>query len=854
MPFSTPWSPDTESWQAYVPAVSTPGLDPACARPSPGRPPVVHHFHQLILLPRGPFDLPPAPPTNYRNLLAAPAPAASWAATPPPPTVVVAGGPCPAWTESRLRWGLFVAYEQAWQWQGTSLGELIESISLAPREELEIQVFTWDRTKTSRDLETTDLVDQKSETSLTMHSSAQVLRRMQEEIHWDFGVNVGYSAGITAGVELGVGQSSSDVTERRREQTQDLTSRTARQVRSERRVAISTVRETGIEERRTRKLVNRNPTRTVTYNFYETLSHYRVEIAPVETSWVVAIPNSLPAVTPAWVACHEGILREHLLDLGQSPGFDAARRLARQFPSDPIREAVARLHHAFVSQPMGVISPPRPWRAGPERPEPVPLCITEATEEPPILEKIGRALAAIFTGGMTELVYGVVELAGGEPAPAEGERYSYHFIENFLGGVIQTPSVPGLLAAMKLVADWYKPYQSGRTRCLYRVSAEVEAALGFAYSVLVQGTGEFPPELSLPEDATDESKKAAREAWLEWKRERQAVIDQLVADQMAFEALRCHISDYILHYMRPIWLSEDPGQRFARLSRELLGGIGDAPLIARLIEQPLLGFHLNCSVFPIRLGRELERALRDALEKGAALPRLPNPEGAETFVHMLSIQAKGLRSRVTDHFARIADQRFQREGRRILDTAIRDAVRNVLTCKRPQEPDDAGPSLTPAMLPEVITIAQERIHAILKTASKGPLLYLTDEENVLRGKAEDHLDGLAEMTIDAEATAENLDQLLATATLAGRVTRERDFKPIMVTLPDGGYYCEPVLGQCSAAEDLRGRAIEAETASSEAFTRQAVSEAERRERRLAEGNLEGEEPVPTVRVVLEQEP
>jgi hypothetical protein len=230
-----------------------------------------------------------------------------------------------------MRWGLFIAYEQAWHWQGASLGELIDSISLTPKEELEIQVYTWDRTKMSRDLETTDLVDQKTETSLTMHSSAQVMRRMEEETHWDFGVNVGFSSGITAGVELGIGQSSSDVMERRREQTQDLTSRTARQVRSERRVAISTVRETGVEERRTRKLRNPSPTRTVTFNFYETLAHYRVEMAPVETTWVVAIPNRLPEVTPAWVAGHEGILRDHLLDSGQSPSFGAARRLAQEF-------------------------------------------------------------------------------------------------------------------------------------------------------------------------------------------------------------------------------------------------------------------------------------------------------------------------------------------------------------------------------------------------------------------------------------------------------------------------------------------------------------------------------------------
>ena len=481
MRFSTPWSPDVDSWRTYVPSASSPGLDTECERPRPGRPPVVHRFHQLILLPKGPIDLPPAPSTDYGRLTFTPD--FGTAAAPPPPPSAPSAMTGQSWIESRLRWGLFVAYEQAWHWQGASLGELIDSISLTPNEELEIQVYTWDRTKTSRDLETSDLVDQMSETSLTVHSSAQVVRRLEEETHWDFGVNVGYSSGITAGVELGIGESSTDAMERRREQTQDLTSRTARQVRSERRVAISTVRETGVEQRRTRKLRNPNPTRTVTFNFYETLSHYRVEIAPVETTWVVALPNRLPVVTPAWVSCHEGILRDHLLDPGQASGFSAARRLAQRFPPDQIQEAVRWLHLAFVSQPMGVHSPPRPWRAGAERPEPLPVCTFEASEQPSILERIGRVLAAIFTGGVSELVRGTIEAAAGEATDSTAnDRYSYFFIANFLTGVISAPSVPGLLAAMKLVSDWYKPYQSvgstGTVYCYYRVSAEAESAPG----------------------------------------------------------------------------------------------------------------------------------------------------------------------------------------------------------------------------------------------------------------------------------------------------------------------------------------------------------------------------------------
>jgi hypothetical protein len=107
--------------------------------------------------------------------------------------------------------------------------------------------------------------------------------------------------------------------------------------------------------------------------------------------------------------------------------------------------------------------------------------------------------------------------------------------------------------------------------------------------------------------------------------------------------------------------------------------------------------------------------------------------------------------------------------------------------------------------------------------------------------------------VNTEVAADHLLQVQAAAVVAARVNHERDFKPIMVTLPDCGYYCEPVLGQCSAAEELRSREINADTGQAEAEARQAMSEAERRERRLAEGNLEADPATPTVRVVVEKE-
>ena len=47
--------------------------------------------------------------------------------------------------------GIYTAYEQTWRLLGYSRGALLSSISLAPKEELSIEIFTFDQFKTDNE-------------------------------------------------------------------------------------------------------------------------------------------------------------------------------------------------------------------------------------------------------------------------------------------------------------------------------------------------------------------------------------------------------------------------------------------------------------------------------------------------------------------------------------------------------------------------------------------------------------------------------------------------------------------------------------------------------------------------------
>lgn len=815
MRISNLWSLDPKSWIQYFPEDSVPVPQPTCTVPTHGVPPVVHRFHDLFLLEQIPVNLPMIP-SQQQELFG---------------RLRNTCSPCPSercprpWEERGLRWGIFVVYEQAWYWKGTSLGELIESISLTPQEELEIQIFTWDRTKLSRDLETTDLVDKKSEISLTTHDSSHVLNRMEKERQWQFSANVGFEKGVTVGVDVEAGESVRNMSEKRREQKQELTSKTAQQVRSERKVKISTVREMGIEERRRRLLKNPNPTRSVTHNFYETLSHYQVDIAPVEVRLVVAIPNELPEITPCWIVCNEGILREHLLDETQEPGFEAARRLAVEAIQDPVAAAAQQLRDVFYSQPGAPVHEGDPV----PQPEPSP----EPHRGPSAAELAGATAAALLLGPLGVLLMPSLHAEAEVPTTAPP---SFWEIARFLDAVAQTPSLAGLVKALEMLKDWYTPWEEDGQNRVYQITPEMDGALALATGAVIYETQEIP---QMPAGGDETAQQAAQEAWLAWKSEKQQALQTRHENQALFDGLKCHIEENLLHYMRSIWLVEDPGVRRSYLSNRLTSSIGNE--FDSLIEEPLLGFHLNCSVFAVKLTADEEEELfrvfhhTDQTLDGLSLQAL------HTFVGRVNTLGQDLKNRVGEHFNRVADRRFRADARRILNNAVSDGVKYVLTCEKPDQ------LLTPGLLTDVMTHANRKVSEALTRVHQDQAwenYYLNESEK--RGKADTEAcaDILGSLTVDTSAEDTILEELTGVGRWVVTATETNpEFKTIMVSLPDGGYHCEPVVGDCSGAEKLRERELEAEV-------RLRELEVDRRKQRLESGNLEPEPPVPTLNVTV----
>ncbi len=102
----------------------------------------------------------------------------------------------------RYEIGLVSEYQQQWDLTGYSRGSLVSSITLAPAEELTIEVFTWDRSK----LEQED--DQSSEAERSVEASA--LARVSAQVNNDLTETTDKSGKIGLGVPLPVQGVSAD--------------------------------------------------------------------------------------------------------------------------------------------------------------------------------------------------------------------------------------------------------------------------------------------------------------------------------------------------------------------------------------------------------------------------------------------------------------------------------------------------------------------------------------------------------------------------------------------------------------------------------------------------------------------
>lgn len=236
-----------------------------------------------------------------------------------------------------------LVFEQEWCHKGYTRGERINSIGLAPGEELTLEVHSWTKEHFKSERELAVEAEMTLSNRLTARDHLEVASKIATQTNYGSNANVnvtipveGIPIGIGAGTNLGVALNTAiDTTAQR---TTESTNEAVNTLKSQRKLRIEEARETGREEKQLRKVANTNRCHTLNIHYFEVLSNFEVTLKLVDVVPCVLLSMPQDVVIPAWVLCHEHILKAVLLDKVFLPGFEAAKTLETEAALERIEE------------------------------------------------------------------------------------------------------------------------------------------------------------------------------------------------------------------------------------------------------------------------------------------------------------------------------------------------------------------------------------------------------------------------------------------------------------------------------------------------------------------------------------
>ncbi len=229
--------------------------------------------------------------------------------------------------------GLVTAFEQEWKLKGYSRGSLVNSITLAPQEELTIEVFTYDKFKIEEEKTLTTEFEKNVESSAMAKVSSQIARDLTETTNSNGGlgitlpveaVAVKADASVSNSITEGINSSLNTINE--------TTLKVSEKFKSTTQIKITQTHEFGEEKRTLRKIKNPNGSRTLTLNYFEVLENYEVDTKVTSNNnFCLLVKNpDYGTINENFILAYEDRLKKCLLSKSYSPAFDAVKILVAQ--------------------------------------------------------------------------------------------------------------------------------------------------------------------------------------------------------------------------------------------------------------------------------------------------------------------------------------------------------------------------------------------------------------------------------------------------------------------------------------------------------------------------------------------
>jgi hypothetical protein len=539
--------------------------------------------------------------------------------------------------------GIYSTYDQEWKLQGYSRGELLSSITLAPKEDLSIEIFSFDKQKIENERTFSTEFESNRELTSTAKASLKITKELTTTT--DSKGNIGFGIPVPSGAipkDLSL-QGELKVTEvdKLNSEVSNLNEKTlkaAERLKSTSQVKIVQSREFGEEKRVIRKIQNPNSSRTLTFNHFEIIENHTVttKYDPALLKFCLLVENPYTGKFDLdFILAYEDKLISVLLSGSYLTGFEAARKLAAQrwFENKKVIDAIVQAQKDAESQTeekkieINIIRIAKNLSTTLNKflnadigkaAQTIYDDIVESEENGPSDEEISDAQDAFglssfwfkftlaYPGIGTKAATFIKDLGDD---PDEGTAFTV--IETFTTGLDDEWLTSLKMVGIDVLAGAILGVLAGPSGLI--VGAVVGPLLG---QLLID------KNLGLP-SLIDQAKKEVKEYQLMNSAAATAAlpidpaagtvstppqvltINELALAHADFERLILHLEANRIYYTNKIWMGEDPDTRFARIRLQGL---------ENYVENDILGFVGNKAAFSLKLG-SLPTSYQDYLKK-----------------------------------------------------------------------------------------------------------------------------------------------------------------------------------------------------------------------------------------------
>jgi hypothetical protein len=176
-------------------------------------------------------------------------------------------------------WVIYTPIIQTWETTGYERGGLINTFSLAPQEQVTVEIFSWDRRTKTTEASSSRETEASVETSFSQKVTSEALNEAKNTNGWEFGANAGFEVPQIA-LKVGANFSIKDINDTLQRNTlQKITegvTKAATKIKSSIQTKVTESQEFGKEERITRKFQNPNAGRILHFDCFEVVTTYKV--------------------------------------------------------------------------------------------------------------------------------------------------------------------------------------------------------------------------------------------------------------------------------------------------------------------------------------------------------------------------------------------------------------------------------------------------------------------------------------------------------------------------------------------------------------------------------------------------